>query len=44
MELNMNAVERISHYSKEIPVEEDNGDVEPEESWPEEGSIQFEVK
>lgn len=37
----MNAVERIDNYSTVVPVEDDDGSVEPEPSWPSQGQIEF---
>ena len=37
----MNAVERMNNYATVVPVEEDDGKVEPGPSWPSLGEIQF---
>ncbi|XP_070559247.1 ATP-binding cassette sub-family C member 8-like isoform X2 [Ptychodera flava] len=40
-EMNMNAVERVKHYT-ELKTEENRGTYNPPPSWPDKGNIQFE--
>ena len=37
----MNAVERVNTYATVVPVEQDDGSVDPPSSWPPAGEIVF---